>query len=85
MERGQDQVAGERCFDADFSGLKVPDFTDHNDIGVLPQKRFERRRKGQADVRLNEHLVNAHEIELDGVFRRGDIDVRSVQRLESGI
>src|SRR5205823_12094135 len=60
-------------------------FTDHNDVRVLPQKRLECRCKGQTDVRLNVHLVDAHEIELDGVFRSGDIDVRSVQSLESGI
>ena len=39
VHRAEDLVASERCFNRNFRRLGVADFTDHDNVGVLPQNR----------------------------------------------
>ena len=59
-------MAGERRLDGDLGGLEVADLADHDDVGVLPQERAQRRGEVQPDVLVHLHLVDAGQVELDG-------------------
>ena len=72
-------------FHTDLPGLIIPDLADHNDIRVLPKKSLQRSGKCQPDVGMDLHLVDAHEVELNGVFRRTDIDSGRVESLKGGV
>ena len=68
-------MAGERGLDGDAAGLQVADLADHDDVRVLPQERLQRRGEGQPDLGPHLHLVDAHQVVLDRVLRRHDVDV----------
>ena len=40
----------ERGLHRNFGRFKIPDFTDHDDVRILTQKRSQRRREVQADI-----------------------------------
>src|SRR6266576_6777108 len=78
-------MARKRSLDSNFSRFKVTNLTDQNDVWVLPQEGTERSSKVQADLLLHLHLVDARQLEFDGVFRRHDVGVNSVERCNGGI
>jgi len=78
-------VAGQGRFDGDFGGLRVPDFADHDDVGVLAEDRAEHVGKGQPDFLFGRHLVDAGNLELDRVLYGHDIVNRVVEFVERGI
>src|SRR5262249_35017566 len=43
VQCGEHQVAGEGGLDGNFRGFEVADLAHQNDVGVLPQKRAQRR------------------------------------------
>ena len=59
VQRGEHKVAGESGLDGDFSGFKVSDFADQNDVGILAQEGSQGSGKVQADLLLHLHLVDA--------------------------
>jgi len=50
VQRGQHQVAGERRLDGDLGRFEVANLADHDDVGILPQKRAQSRREVQPDI-----------------------------------
>ena len=66
-------VAGERGLDGDLRGLEVANLTDHDDVGVLTQEGAQRRGEVQADVLVHLDLVDAAEVELDGILGGGEV------------
>ena len=48
VQRGEDQVAGERGPDGDLRGLQVAGLTDQDDVGVLPQEGAQAPRRTSA-------------------------------------
>jgi hypothetical protein len=85
MQGGQDQSAHQSCPARNFRGFLIPDFSHHNDIRVLPQKRPKRRRKGQANGLIHLHLFNAVQLVFDWVFDGQDFPVLRVQMRQSGV
>src|SRR6185369_5610227 len=85
MEGREYEVTSESSFDGDFSSFEVADFADENDVRILAQEGTQRGREVQTDLFLHLHLVDAEEIELHRIFRRHDVGVDRVQRLERGV
>src|SRR5215207_5145684 len=59
VEGRQHQMAGERRLDGNASGLQVPDLTDHDDVRILPQERFQGGGKGESDLVSDQDLIDA--------------------------
>ena len=62
------KVTGKRRFDSDFSGFEVADFADENDVGILTQEGAQSGGKVQADLLLHLYLIDAGQLEFDGIF-----------------
>src|ERR1051325_10968637 len=82
VQRGEDQVPGQRRLHRVLRRLRVTDLADHDDVGVLAEDRAQRVREGDADLRLHRRLIEVVVHHLDRVFDRGDVDLRRRQRLE---
>src|SRR5437762_10714423 len=59
MHRAQYLVSGERSLHGDFRRFGIADFTDHDDVGVLPQNRAKRVGEGESDLLFDRNLVDA--------------------------
>jgi hypothetical protein len=88
VQGGEDQVPGERRLDGDGPGFQVPDLPNHDDVGVLPQERPERRGEAHPDLVSHLHLVDPVEVVLHRVLRRHDVHLVGVhlgqRRVEGG-
>src|SRR3954454_14930208 len=78
-------MAGERRLDGDLRRFKITDFADHDDIGVLTQKRSQATREVETDFVADLHLVDPHDAVFDRVFGRGNVYVRFVELRERGV
>ena len=72
-------MTGQRCLDRDLGRLEVSDFSDQDDVRILPQKRSKRCRERQPDRLANLHLVHTGQVDLDRVLRGHDVGVRGVE------
>ena len=76
VQRPEDQVAGLRGLDCDGHRLEVPHLADHDDIGILPQRRPE---GGLERLAVLAHLALGHDAllgrvhELDRILDREDV------------
>src|SRR4029077_19637604 len=68
----QNLVAGQRGFNGDFGGFRIANFTDHDDVRVLTQNGAKRVGEGKADFFLYRDLIDAGNLEFDGIFDRDD-------------
>src|SRR5215468_7901512 len=59
VQRGEDEVAGERSLDGDLRRLEVPDLTDHDDVGILAHDVAQSCREGEPDGGPHGDLVDA--------------------------
>ena len=50
VERGEDQVTGQRRIDGDGGGFEVANFPDHHDVGRLAENGAQRGGKCEADL-----------------------------------
>ena len=69
-KRAEDQVARQSGLHRDLSGGDVADFTDHDDVGILPQNRTQRRAERQLPRFVDLHLVHQLDLVLDRVLDR---------------
>jgi len=74
-------VAGERGVDGDFGGFRVADFSDHNDVGVLPQVSAQTNRKRVADFWVDLALINAVHPIFDRIFNGDDVDFGTIKHV----
>src|SRR5438045_9131408 len=65
MQRGEHQVSSESRLDSDFSGFKVANLADQNDVRILPQKCAQGSGKVQANRFFHLDLIHAVELELN--------------------
>ena len=79
MNRGQHEVACNRCTHGDFRGFSIPDFTDHYDIGILPEDGAEGHGKGQPRERAHLDLIDAGNPVFHGVFDGDHVEPLLVQ------
>src|SRR5207244_10151107 len=85
MQRGEDQMAGERGLHGNFGGFFIADFADENDVGVLTQHRAENAAEGQFDLGLDLALNDSVDVIFDGVFGGDQLAGDVVELAESGI
>ena len=85
VERGEEQVPGERGVHGDRCGLFVADLPYHDDIGVLAEDGTQAGREGEADAVVRLDLGRAFERVFDRVFDRDDGNLRLVQRFKDRI
>src|SRR5581483_5353013 len=69
VQRGEDEMAGERCLNGNLGGLEIACFTDHDAIGILSQKRAQDAGEGETDRFAHRNLNDSFEIVLDWFFR----------------
>ena len=63
-----------RCFYSNLTRHNIPDFPDHNDIGVLTQKSFEGGGEIESCFGIDVDLIDTGQVDFHRVFRSGDID-----------
>ena len=85
VERGKNQVAGERGADGDIGGFAVADFTHHDDVRVLAHDVAQARGEGQADLRVDVDLVDPVHLVLHRIFDGDDLLVGKVDAFERRI
>src|SRR5699024_9856038 len=81
----QYQVTGLRGLDGDLGGFQVADLTDHDDVGVLAQKRAQRVGKRQPHPGVHLDLVDAFEVDFHRVFGGGDVAFGGIENVEAGV
>lgn len=73
MNRRQDQVAGDRGGHGNLSRLSVPDFTNHDHVGILPQDGSERCGKVEPCTPIDVNLACPIESVFDRVLDGDDV------------
>ena len=82
VQRAHEQVTRERRLHRDIRRLLVSNFAHEDDVGVLPEKRAQRRGEGEADLPVHLHLVDAHQRVFDRVLGRADDEFRRVDLVQ---
>src|SRR5580698_2665221 len=78
-------MASERGLRRDARGLRVTDFADHDDIGVVPEHGTQRAGEIEADLGLDLYLIQAFDLELHRIFDRDDLALGVVEPVEGCI
>jgi hypothetical protein len=85
VERGENQMAGERGVDGDGRRFEIANFPDHHDVRCLAEDRAQRGREREPDLLADLHLVDAGQHIFHRVFHRDDFFVRPVYVMQAGI
>ena len=78
-------MAGQGSLNSHLRRGEIPNFTDHDDVGVLPQERAQSFREREADTRLNLALVERGLHHFDRVFDGVDVDFVGSQTFQRGV
>ena len=78
-------MSGQRRLDGNLRRLEVACLTDHDAIGILPQKRPQDARKRQANGFVHRYLHNSFQIVFDGLFRGEQLRIDRVDLAQTGI
>ena len=73
VQRGENQVAGQRRLHGDLRRFLVADFADENHVRVVAQDRAQAAREGQPGLFGDLDLVDALELIFDRVFDGDDL------------
>src|SRR3954470_11993016 len=73
MQRGQNEVSCHGRFIGDLSSFTVTNFSNQNDVGILPQDCTKRARERQSAFFMHFYLGNVIELVFDWIFDRNDI------------
>ena len=76
VQRAQHEMTGERGLDRDLRRLEIPDFTDHEHVRILPQKRPQGRGKREPDGGIHGQLHDALDFIFHRILRREDLQLR---------
>ena len=79
MQGTENKVAGKRGLHGNIGDFAVPDFTDENNVGSLPQHGAENFGERQADAFAHLTLVDTAEVIFDGVFGGDDFTIRRIE------
>ena len=71
-------MAGQGCLDGDFCRFKITDFSHHDDVRILTEKRPQRGGECQPDVVIDVYLIDAVYIVFYRVLGGHNIDIRFV-------
>src|SRR5207245_7661699 len=81
----KDQVPRQRRFDSNLGSLEIANLADQNDVWILSQERAKGSREIEPDLFFHLDLVDSRQIKFDRVFRRHDVCVDRIQRLQSRV
>ena len=76
VQRGENQVTGQRRLHGNLRGFGVANFADENHVRVMAQNGAQPARKGQAGFFVDLNLIDALELIFDRVFNRDDLAAR---------
>src|SRR5688572_15136245 len=82
MHRAQNLVTSQRGFDGDLSRFRIANFTDHHNVRVLTEDRPESACESKSDFLLHRHLVDAGNLEFDGILDGNDVELRIIELIE---
>ena len=82
MQGGQHKVTGERGLDGNLRGFKIANFTNHDDVGVLPQDGAQGFCKRQLDFGIDLGLANAGQFVLNRIFYCHDVAGAGIKPLQ---
>ena len=85
MDSRKDQMSCQGTANRHLCRIGVPDFSQHDDIGILPQECPQSRRKSQSDIFPQLHLIYPFQSIFHRVFYSEDIPGRLIQQAEGGI
>ena len=74
-----------RGLDGDVGSLQIPDLSNHDDVGVLTQKRAQCCRKSQTCFFVDIDLVHAGQVDFRGVFCGRNIDTLAVEHIQAAV
>ena len=78
-------MAGLRGFHRGLRGFRIAHLAHHEHIRVLAQKSAQGGGEGEADLRVDLHLVDAGQMDLDRIFGGGDVAIGDVQQVQAGV
>src|SRR3989338_7566706 len=85
MQSRKHKVSRKRSVDGKTGCFHIPNFSNHDDIGVLPHKRTEAARKSEADFWLDLCLVYSLHLILDWIFYSRNVHIGSIQYIHHGV
>ena len=85
VQRAEDQVAGKCRLNGDARCFRIPDFTDHQDVGILPQQAAQDAGERQADAVIHLELIDQLQLEFDRIFDRANVLFNGADGIERGI
>ena len=85
VQRGENQMAGERRLHGDLRRFLVANFADENHVRVVAQNRTQSARKRQPGLFVDLDLVDALELVFHRVFNRDDFADGIVDFVERGV
>ena len=85
VQRGEDDVPGERRLDRDLGRLQVAGLADQDLVRVLPEDRPQAGGEGHADLGVDRHLDQAVDVVLDRLLGGDDLVLDLVQLVERGV
>ena len=83
MQRGKQQVAGQRSVDGHFRCFIVANFAHHDDIRILSHQRANTGRKCKVNFRPHLRLIDAGNIIFNRIFQRGNIHAFFIQHAQN--
>ena len=78
-------MPGLRRLDGDVSRLQIAHLAHHQHIRVLPQEGAQGHGKGQPRFVMHIDLVDARQMNLARVLDRGDVHLRGIQNVQTGV
>ena len=82
MQCAEDQVASKGGAHGDAGRFGVANFTDHDDIGILPQNRTQPFGKTKIDIGIDLDLVDPGYLVFDRIFNGDDVFFGGVDGIE---
>ena len=78
-------MAGQRCLYGNLRSFQIADFTDHDDVRILPQNRAQCFGKRHVYARIDLGLSDPGQFVFDRVFDRQDVGAAFIQPRQCGI
>src|SRR6202011_1355939 len=85
VDRGEDQVAGQRGVDGDLGGFLVADFAHHDFVGVMTQDGPKTAGEGETLLFVYRDLGDALDLVLHRVFDGDDLVFVVLDLTEGGV
>ena len=85
MQRGKDEVTGQRRLRGDLGRLQVADLADEDDVGILAQQGAQQRGEFQVDVGVDLALGETGQLDLHGILNGGNVQIGLVDLVERGV